>query len=101
MEVYFAPRHDSPEAPLTRTGLLQLMQARGLEVVADDREERLATGVRLWTLGVAGGGVRITFQERQGVLVFATVEVTISTPVKTIFGRSLRVIADPLRPWTG
>ena len=28
----------------------------------------------LWTLGVAGGGVRITFQERQGLLVFATVE---------------------------
>jgi hypothetical protein len=64
MEFYFAPRDDCPEAPLTRTRLLELMRARSLEVVADDREERLPTGVMLWTLGVAGGGVRITFQER-------------------------------------
>jgi hypothetical protein len=74
VEVYLAPGDDSPEEPLTRSRLLQLMQTRGLEVVPDHLEQHLPTGVTLWTLRIAGDDLRITFQERQGLLVFATIE---------------------------
>jgi hypothetical protein len=54
--------------------LLKLFQTRGLDVAPQHQEQRLPTGATLWTLGIAGGDVRITFQERQGLLVFATIE---------------------------
>jgi hypothetical protein len=73
VEVYFAPRDDAPEA-LTRSRLLQLMQARGLEVVPDHMEQHPPTGATLWTLRIGGDNLRITFQERHGLLVFATIE---------------------------
>ena len=74
MEIYVAPRDDSPEEPLTRPRLLELLQSRGLEVAPHHHEQRLPTGATVWTLSIAGSDVRITFQDRQGLLVFATIE---------------------------
>lgn len=75
MEIYLAPRDDSPEKPLTRSGFLELLQDRSLEVGPPHREQSHPTGVTLWTLSIAGGDdVLSAFQERQGLLVFATIE---------------------------
>jgi hypothetical protein len=54
--------------------LLELLQSRGFDVAPHHQEQRLPTGATLWTLSIAGGDVRIAFQEREGLLVFATIE---------------------------
>ncbi len=51
-----------------------MMHEHGLDVAPAGEGQRQPSGRILWTLEFAGSDVRISFQEDQGILVFATIE---------------------------
>ena len=76
MEIYVAPGVPPSSVPLTRASLLSLLREHGLEAAAADRGQVLPSGRTLWTVEFPGGDVRIAFQEDDGSLVFATIELS-------------------------
>lgn len=67
MEMYFYPPEDDPESGLTREQVLAALEARGLK--ASGQEDG-----SFWVVRFEGSGAFLQFQEKDGLLRFATLD---------------------------
>ena len=65
MEMYLTP---GPEAPTDKQSVLEAFRQAGLEPVPEDEGE-------FWVVPFSGSGIFINFQERDGTLTFASLDI--------------------------
>ena len=71
MEFYWMPPECVPSVQPTREALRSLFRSQGLEITCES-ERPGSNGILFWKICLADPGTALDFQEKDGVLTFAT-----------------------------